>query len=511
VLRVTALSKRYGATLALDGVSLEVAPGSVHALLGGNGAVKSPVFERPAGGPAGSPGGRIAAGGTEVAAERITPAWARAAGLRFVHQDLGLFEPLSVAENLAAARGYPRRHGRIDWARMRADAQAALDRLGIAVPAGSPIGALRPAERTLVAIARALDGREHVHDGVLVLDEPTARLPDADVTTLLESLRRYAAAGQAIVYVSHRLEEVLAIADRATVLRDGRVVATVAASELDEAALARLIVGHVVTRAPRARRARTAAAPALELRDVHAGPLRGVSLTVGAGEVVGVAGLVGSGRTSLLRAIYGALELRSGAIALDGRPLERPAIAEAIARGLGYVPEDRAAEGAFLGLGITENLAAAQRRRIRLDHAGERRAAAEAVRTFAIRTPSVTAPLTALSGGNQQKVVVARWLTHAPRVLLLDEPTQGVDVGARADIHAHIARAVEGGAAAVVVSSDVDELLQLADRVVVLAAGRIAAEARSKDVDRHWVAERVYAGAREAAATPRTGAAEVAA
>jgi ribose transport system ATP-binding protein len=503
-LRIANVSKRYGATLALDDVSLAAAPGSIHALVGGNGSGKSTLIKVLAGVHAGEPGGRIEVGASQVAADRVSPAWARGSGLSFVHQDLGLFEVLSVAENLVAGQSYPRSGGRIAWGRMRRDAQATLDRLGIPVAADGPVGALRPAERTLVAIARALRGREEAHGGVLVLDEPTARLPETEAETLLDVLRRYAAHGQTILYVSHRLEEILALAERATVLRDGKVVATRETASLDEPTLARLIVGHDVERSAGAGRARAEAKPVLELRGVCAGPLRDVSLTLGEGEVLGVAGLVGSGRTSLLQAIYGALPLASGAIALEDRPLERASIRTAIRRGLSYVPEDRAADGAFLGLGVPENLSAAAPGRHRrgpwFGHRRERAAAAAAMRTFAIRAPAVTAPLTTLSGGNQQKVVLARWLGLTPRVLLLDEPTQGVDVGARADIHGQIRAAVDAGGAAIVVSSDVDELLALSDRVLVLAAGRVVGEARTEDIDRHWLADRVYVGPEEVAA-----------
>jgi ribose transport system ATP-binding protein len=232
--------------------------------------------------------------------------------------------------------------------------------------------------------------------------------------------------------------------------------------------------------------------------------LRDVSLTVAAGEVLGVAGLVGSGRTSLLAAIYGSLPVAAGTITLDGRPLARRSIRASIRRGLSFVPEDRAADGAFLALGSAENLSAADPGRHRhgpwFGHGRERSAALAAMKQFGIKAPGVSVPLTLLSGGNQQKVVVARWLGLEPRVLLLDEPTQGVDVGARADIHAHIRAAVERGSAAVVVSSDVDELLELADRVVVLASGRIVAEGDTASIDRHWLAERVYVAPMEVAA-----------
>jgi ribose transport system ATP-binding protein len=496
-LKVTNLSKQFAGSLALDAVSLELTDGEVHALLGGNGSGKSTLIKVLAGVHAGEAGGRIAVGDSSVDADHVTPAWARASGLSFVHQDLGLFEVLSVTENLFAGEGYPRRYGKIDWRAMRRSSQATLDELGIAVRADVVLGALRPADRTLVAIARALHGRETFHDGVLVLDEPTARLPEPEVELLISSLRRYAEAGQTILYVSHRLEEVFAVAKRVTVLRDGRVVASRELGGLDERQLIQMIVGRALSESAPSGSGEPSAARALELCNVSAGPLRDVSLTVSAGEVVGVAGLVGSGRTTLLEAIYGARPVESGSVVLDGRELGRHSVAKAIKAGLSYVPEDRATQGGFLTLGIPENLSASDParyfRRGWFRYRAERADSATLVGKFGIRTPAVTAPLSVLSGGNQQKVVVARWLRRTPRVLLLDEPTQGVDVGARADIYGQIRAAALDGAAAIVVSSDFDELLALADRVLVLAAGRIVAAEPVASIDRHWLAERVYA------------------
>ena len=495
-LRIAGLSKRFGATLVLDDVALTARRGSIHALVGGNGSGKSTLIKALAGVHGAEPGGRVDVGPHVVAADHITPAWARRAGLNFVHQDLGLFEVMTVAENLFAGIPYPRSRGRIAWAKMGREAQSALDRLNISVSAARPLASLRPAERTLVAIARALRHREELHSGVLVLDEPTARLPEAEVESLLEALRRYAANGQTILYVSHRLEEILDVAERVTVLRDGKVVATEDRAELDEQKLARLIVGHALASTARRGRERTRAEPVLELRGVGAGPVRDVSLALAPGEVLGIAGLVGSGRTTLLEAIYGARPLRAGTITLDGRPFEARSVGQAIRHGLSYVPEDRAGDGAFLALGTAENLSAARPGRHRrgpfFGHRRERAAAADAVRRFGIKAPGVTVPLTMLSGGNQQKVVVARWLGLTPRVLLLDEPTQGVVDGARAHIHSHIRSAVDAGGAAIVVSSDVDELLELTDRIVVLAGGRLVAEAATDSIDRHWLAENVY-------------------
>ncbi len=504
-LRVTNLSKHFGETAALSAVSFEVPRGQVHALLGGNGSGKSTLIKILAGVHAGEPGGHIEVGLDSVAADHITPAWSRASGLSFVHQDLGLFDQLTVAENLFAGAGYPRRGGKIDWRAMRRGARATLERLGIAVRPDQLIGSLRPADRTLVAIARALHGRERFHEGVLVLDEPTARLPEPEVEMLVATLHGYSAQGQTILYVSHRLEEVFALAQSVTVLRDGRVAASRPLATLDERELIALIVGRAVAETEPMPARELSPAPLLELRGVHAGPLRDVSLTLSPGEVLGVAGLVGSGRTSLLEAVYGALPIERGTLTVDGQTTGRRSIASAIRNGLGYVPEDRVAQAAFLSLGIPENLSAGDPgryfRRLWFRRRAEQRDAAAAIGRFGIRAPAVRAPLNVLSGGNQQKVVVARWLQRSPRLLLLDEPTQGVDVGARADIYAHIRTAViEGGTAAIVVSSDFDELLILADRVLVLVDGRMAGEAHTASIDGHWIAQRIYAVPEEVAA-----------
>ena len=491
------LSKHFGANIALERVSLELANGEVRALLGGNGSGKSTLIKILAGVHTGEAGGRIAVGENEIEADHITPAWSRAAGLSFVHQDLGLFDPMTVAENLFAGGGYLRRRGAVDWRAMRRSAQATLDELGINVRADVPLARLRPADRTLVAIARALHGRESFHDGVLVLDEPTARLPEPEVELLLAALRSYAEQGQAILYVSHRLEEVFALAHSATVLRDGRVVTSQALAGLDEQQLIAMIVGRALAETAAVRNRPPTRTPMLQLRGVSAGPVRDVSLEVGRGEVLGVAGLVGSGRTSLLEAIYGAVPIQAGTMHLNGVEVARHSIASAIKAGLSYVPEDRATQGAFLSLGVPENLSAADPgryvRKLIFRHRAERSDAVRVVAKFAIRTPAVTAPLAMLSGGNQQKTMLARWLQRTPKVLLLDEPTQGVDVGARADIYAQIRGAAREGASAIVVSSDFDELLLLADRVLVLVDGRVAGSAATASIDRHWLAQRVFA------------------
>ena len=504
-LKIAELSKHFGATAALDAVSLECSQGEVHALLGGNGSGKSTLIKILAGVHVGDPGGRIEVGGHWIASGEVTPAWSRAAGLSFVHQDLGLFEVMTVAENLFAGEAYPRSYGKIEWRAMRRSAQETLDGLGIEIRADRPLASLRPAERTLVAIARALHGRASFHAGVLVLDEPTARLPEPEVELLIAALRRYAEQGQTVLYVSHRLEDVFALADGVTVLRDGRVVASRRLDGLGEQDLARMIVGRALAdTAPAPVRERGAQAPVLAVQHLSAGPVRDVSFSVGRGEALGVAGLVGSGRTTLLEAIYGARPIEEGSVILDGQEHAGYSISAAIKAGISYVPEDRAAHGAFLTLGIPENLSAADPsryfRRMWFHHGAESRDASRLVADFGIRAPAITASLATLSGGNQQKSMLARWLRRTPHLLLLDEPTQGVDVGARADIYAQIRAALAEGAAAIIVSSDFDELLLLASRIVVLCAGRLAADAPTEAIDRHWLAERVYAVPEEAAA-----------
>ena len=475
-------------------MSVQVARSEIHALVGGNGSGKSTLIKVLAGVEIADPGGVVAVGANEVASERVTPAWSSSAGLRFVHQDLGIFESLTVAENLYAGQLPPRRFGRIDWRELFRTAQTDLDRFGIRVGAAQILGPLRPAERTLVAIARALRGSSDAN-ALLVLDEPTTRLPPADVQTLLESLRDYAAAGQTILFVSHRLDEVLAFADRVTVLRDGKLVATRQASELDEAAVIELMVGHGVTLG-RKRVSRTPGAVVLDVRGLKTGLLRDLDLTVASGEIVGVAGLVGSGRTQLLEAIFGTRPRQAGTVTLAGTVIPPGDVGRAIRAGMSLVPEDRGGEGIFADLGIPENLSASRSRRYSkrglFRHRFERRDAVEAVSTFGVKASAVTATLNTLSGGNQQKVVVGRWLGHQPKLLLLDEPTQGVDVAAREDIHRHIDAAAARGCAVLVVSSDLDELSRLADRVVVLSGGAVAADSSTQPFDRRWIADRIY-------------------
>jgi ribose transport system ATP-binding protein len=501
-LTVRNVSKSFAGTRALDGVGFAVAPGSVHALLGGNGSGKSTLIKILSGVYRGEPGGSIAVGDVAVETDRMTPQLARELGLRFVHQDTGVFQELTVAENIALVNGFGGRAGQVPWKSLRRRARALLDRFEIDADPDQPMAMLRPADQTMVAIARALED-DGVGLSTLVLDEPTASLPRHEVEVLLAAVRACAAAGQTIVFVSHRIDEVLAIADAVTVLRDGRDVFTHTADGLSEDELVRQIVGRplqaVFPRPPE---------PAddvalLEVSQLSGGPLRDVSFTVRHGEVVGLAGLLGSGRTELLRMVFGAFPRAGGRIMLGGEEIAPRDAAAAMRLGIAYVPEDRKLDASFAELSVRANLSAARvgayRSRGRFRHDRERADARADIERFGIRTAGDSAPLASLSGGNQQKVVLARWLRTAPRLLLLDEPTSGIDVGARADVFAVIDAAVADGLTVLLVSSDFEELSRVVDRVLVLADGRIVADRPAAGLDAQDITELVYSGTREAA------------
>ncbi|MFF2846102.1 sugar ABC transporter ATP-binding protein [Streptomyces sp. NPDC058001] len=496
---ITSLSKTFPGTRALDDVSLTLRKGEIHSLCGGNGSGKSTLIKILCGVHQGDPGGTIRIGRHSVEADRMTSALAHDAGVRAVHQDLAVFPDLTVAENLLFGIGFDTGPaGNVRWSRVRSRAAELIERFDIPARPSTLMRDLTVAARTQVAIARALGAVAGEHASLLILDEPTAALPVHEVELLLTALRRYADAGTSILYVSHRLDEVLELSDRITVLRDGRTVATRAASELDEAGLIHLMLGRQAERALDHGHTEATGAPLLEVRDLHAGPVRGVDLSIRPGEVVGIAGLLGSGRTELLRALFGDLPVTSGEMLLRGVPVRFRRTADAITAGVALVPENRVMDAAFLDLPVADNLDVGvvarfwtmltlRRRRMRTEAAG-------LIRAFGVKATSSAMSMGALSGGNQQKVVMARWMRLTPDLLLLDEPTQGVDVGARADIYAAVRAATARGAAALVVASDFEELAHVTDRVIVLREGRVAAEVAWQDLDAHRLTELSYAG-----------------
>jgi ribose transport system ATP-binding protein len=479
-LRIEGLAKRFGSTQALDDVDMTVAAGTVHALIGGNGSGKSTLIKILAG-VVDADAGEVEVLGERHAATALTPTVAREAGLRFVHQQRSTFGGLTVAENLAVGRGFELAGGgRIRWRAQRRRSAEVLARFGVDARPDQLLGTLTPAKQTMVAIARALQDSDEARRGLLVLDEPTAALPLVEVEILLAALRRYCDAGQTIVYISHRLEEVGRLADRVTVLRDGRHVATVGRDGFGNGRLAELMLGRAPEQLRRSAAAQSGGEVRLEARGLRGGAVRDVDLVLRGGEVVGVAGLLGSGRTTLLRMLFGAVVGEAGTVRLDGEEVHITEPRDGRDAGVVYLPEDRPREAAFSELTVQENLSIACLGDYwhggRLHHKADRGDARALLDTYAIRTSSEQAPLGSLSGGNQQKVILARWMRLDPRVLLLDEPTQGVDIGARAEIYKLVRDAVDRGATALVASSDFEELALLCDRILVLRRGRIADE-----------------------------------
>jgi D-xylose transport system ATP-binding protein len=480
LLELRGITKDFPGARALDGVSLDLAPGEVHALCGENGAGKSTLIKVLCGvHPAGSYGGEVRLRGK--AARFRSLADSEAGGIALIAQELALVPGLSVAENLLLGRE-PRRFGLIRWEEAREEARRALDRVGLDVPVETPVRELGIGQQQLVEIARALMKEA----AILVLDEPTAALPEDDARRLLGLLGDLRRKGVAAIYVSHRLDEVFAVADRITVLRDGRSVGTARREETAPERVVSLMVGRELRQAFPRFESRPGEA-LLRLRDwAVADPqnpgrrvVDGVSLELRAGEVLGIAGLMGAGRTALLASLFGAARSPvQGTVQMGEEPprgpFRRPR--EAIAAGLALVGEDRKRYGLFPRASVLDNLTLASlhsfRRRGLLDDSARRAAASGEAAALRLKAASLDAPAERLSGGNQQKAILGRWLLRRPRVLLLDEPTRGIDVGAKSEIHELIGRLVAGGLSVLLVSSELPELLGLAHRVLVLRRGR---------------------------------------
>jgi ribose transport system ATP-binding protein len=470
LLKMTGLVKRFTGTLALDHVDFDVRRGEVHALLGQNGAGKSTLIKVLAG------VYEADAGETVFDGRPVRPG-TDALPIAFIHQDLGLVEWMTIAENVAIETGYPRSWGGlISWRKVKSAAQDALAIMGSDLDPEAPISSLPAAERSLVAIGRALA----IKSDILVLDEPTAALPEADVERLLGTLRRLRANGIGVVYVTHRLDEVLRIADRVTVLRDGRRLATVKANETNADELVQMIVGRSMSdafvrpAAPSDRGAFSVAGLVAE----HVGP---VSFSVAAGETLGLVGLRGAGHHTVGRAIFGHTPMASGRLILGGQPIAPSSPAEAVADGVGFVSSKRAEEGLASNLDVRENLylnpAAGGRGVLEfIPRATELGEAQAAVRRFSIKTAGIEEPVATLSGGNQQKVVLARWMEADVKLLILEEPTIGVDVGAKADIYHLLQSSLRKGLAVLLISSDFEEVERICHRALVFNRGQVAAE-----------------------------------
>ena len=480
LLQLRGITKRFPGVLALDGVDFALTAGEVHALVGENGAGKSTLIKIISG--VHQPdAGRIDYLGTPVTFP--TPRAAADRGITVIYQEVALFPDLTVLENLYVG-AYPRRpllrHSgrgrRVDWMAMRARAQDVAASLGVKLDLEAPVHRLSAAQQQLVEIARALlrDAR------VIIMDEPTGPLTQQDAARLFSLIRQLRARGVGIIYISHRLEEIFEVADRLTVLRDGRRIVAMPVGETTREMLIHHMVGRTLdTLYPHT--ATQAGPPVLEVEGLGtSGALTDVSFTLGRGEILGLAGLVGSGRTTLARAIFGIVPPERGRIRLDGVDARIAHAGRARELGIAYVPEERQRQGLVLPFSVSENLSLVILRRLSrlgfINHASERIVAHDVVRRLDIRTPGIGVPAATLSGGNQQKVVVGKWLAAEPRVLIMDEPTRGVDVGAKAEIHRLMSALAGRGLAILLISSELPELLGMSDRIMVMHRGRIAGE-----------------------------------
>jgi rhamnose transport system ATP-binding protein len=474
----TDVTKRYAAVTALDGANLTVRRGEVHALLGANGAGKSTLVKVITG-VITPDSGTIELDGDQVSFR--TARAARDAGVATVFQDPPLFPQLDVAENITAGMAPRTRIGTIDRLGARRETQKILDRLGISLPPGRLVQTLSAAEREFVAIARAL----RVESKVLILDEPTASLTPDDTGRLFEVVRRYRDDGGAVLFISHRMEEIREIADRITIFRDGTDVFSGPASSLTDEQIIERMLNQDRTRIATELPDDGAGRPgdvALSVQGLNAGPrVRDVSFDLRGGEIVVIAGLVGSGRSETLETIVGLRPETSGRVRVRGHALRRRSPRAMSRRGVVLVPEDRDVQGLVYGFGISENIGMGGANRTSryglLRRGRERKAASEQMAALSVRAAGTEADVASLSGGNRQKVVLGKWLATTPSVMLLDEPTKGVDVGAKAEIHAILRRlARDEGMAVLVVSSDLEEVLGLADRVLVMREGHMVAE-----------------------------------
>jgi ABC-type sugar transport system ATPase subunit len=505
VLRVDSVSKRFGVVQALDDVSVDFRAGEVHALVGENGAGKSTLAKIIGG--AQMPGsGRLLLRGEPV---RLTsPSVALGSGISVVYQDLNLAPELTVAANLFLAREPRGRLGFVNDRAMHAEAGRLLDMLGASFTSSAQVADLSTSDRQLAEIARALN-----HDAsVIVMDEPTSALAPQSAERLFEVIADLRRRGMSVIYITHELAHVFEIADRVTVLKDGQLMSTKAVSDTTRDEVIETMIGRSVGELfpPHPAPPPKDSAPVLQLRGLTlAGYFEDVSLEVRPGEILGLAGLIGSGRTALAQAIFGVLpEDRtgplSGEILVDGKPAKINGPRAAIKHGIGLLPDDRKEAGLVLDLPVSSNISLPQLQNVSragiLRRDSEHALARGEIDSMRIRTPSADTVASKLSGGNQQKVVLGKWLALGSRILILDEPTPGVDIGAKAEIYTLIRKVADQGAAVLLISSDLPELIGLSDRVLVMSKGRIVSEEGHETVTEESVMRAAFGGDIEAAA-----------
>jgi ribose transport system ATP-binding protein len=495
---VNSISKAYGGVQALKGASLSILPGETHGLVGANGAGKSTLI-RILAGLTQPDAGEIVVEGKRIVAE--TPHLANELGMSFIHQELAFVPGMNVLENIMLGLPKRTRFGIVDWPSIAREIAPIAKRVGVTAPLGASVKGLSTAENWLINITRALVRKARL----IVMDEPTAALSTAESERLFSIIRDLRRSGVAVLYVSHRLDEILELCQRVTVFRDGQSVAELAGAGLTREALVEAIVGGSIENLQKAAGRVGTGEVALSVRGLRREPkVSEISFDLKKGEVLGLGGLVGAGRSEVARLLFGADRPDQGDMMLEGRRFAPRSPAAAVKAGLGFVPEERRAEGLILSKSVAFNVALANLNSIVLSpmapliSPGRRRGLAErTIRDLAIKTASIETPVGKLSGGNQQKVVIGRWLQSKPKVLILDEPTRGVDVGARAEIHRLIRSLASRGMAVLVISSEPEELSDLCDRVLVMAEGRIVSELAGEALTRHRIITASYARAHE--------------
>jgi rhamnose transport system ATP-binding protein len=471
LLKLEGVNKSYAGVHALKSASFELRPGEVHALIGENGAGKSTLIKIITGAVA-ADDGEMALNGEPV--NFVTPREAKLLGISAIYQQPTLFPELTVAENIAFGHEKFSLFGAVNWKRRQERAKELLGQVGARIDPDAYAGDLSMPQQQLVEIARALGEDAKI----LILDEPTASLSEEDAQNLFRLIRELRAKGVGMIYISHRLEELPAIADRVTVLRDGNIIETRQMADVDRNELIRLMVGRELSAVfPKEEVAPGEVVAELKNFGCTAAGLHGVDLEIRAGEIIGLAGLVGAGRTELARAIFGLDTADEGTLILNGKPVRFRAPAEAIEHGVAYLPEDRRKHGVILDFPISSNITLASLRlftkKSGLNFQKEKETAAEFTRKLGVKTPSIFSAVSTLSGGNQQKVALSRWLVKTPRLLILDEPTQGIDVGAKSEIHTLMNGLAAQGVAILMISSELSEILGMSDRIAVMHNGRM--------------------------------------
>jgi ABC-type sugar transport system ATPase subunit len=481
VLNMEGISKTFSGVKVLNNVRMELYPGEVHALMGENGAGKSTFMKILAGIHSPDHGGAIYLKGQPISWK--DPVDARNRGISVIHQELNLSPNLTISENILMGSTFPRnRLGMVKWDEVHECAQKVLDSMGSNLNPRQLVSTLSVAQQQMVEIARALSFKAEV----LIMDEPTASLTDKEISKLFQIIDDLKKQGVAIVYISHRMDEIFKISNRFTVLRDGEWITSGPIEETNPDHLVKLMVGRDLkdlfnrTKASKTTRSHVGA-PVLELKNVSDNTIvKDVSFKIYPGEIVGLAGLVGAGRTELVRALFGVSELKSGEIYVDGKSVNIKSPIDAISNGIAHVPESRKEQGLFLSMSVKENLLMAELKKHSksgiVSWKQVNASADQFIKELNIKIASPEQQVSNLSGGNQQKVVIAKWLSIGPKVLLLDEPTRGVDIGAKTEIHKIVSKLADKGLAVLVISSELPEVLGISDRILVMCEGRLRGE-----------------------------------